>query len=242
MWTERRRNKMSFIEVSNVKKSFGNGDGRADVLKGVSLSVEKGETCGIFGPSGSGKSTLLNMIGGLEGFDEGRILVDGVNLTGMSNKEAVEYRRRDLSFIFQFYNLVPDLTIRENIRAAEYLSKSPLPLDDLIETVGLKAHQHKYPSQVSGGQQQRCAIARAIVKNPKVLLCDEPTGALDVASSKVVLELLERVNKEYGTTILMVTHNEAIKYMVDHVVKVHDGLIAEDLKNADKKSASEIAW
>lgn len=233
---------MSFIEVSNVKKSFGNGDGRADVLKGVSLSVEKGETCGIFGPSGSGKSTLLNMIGGLEGFDEGRILVDGVNLTGMSNKEAVEYRRRDLSFIFQFYNLVPDLTIRENIRAAEYLSKSPLPLDDLIETVGLKAHQHKYPSQVSGGQQQRCAIARAIVKNPKVLLCDEPTGALDVASSKVVLELLERVNKEYGTTILMVTHNEAIKYMVDHVVKVHDGLIAEDLRNAAKKSASEIAW
>lgn len=233
---------MSFIEVSNVKKSFGNGDGRADVLKGVSLSVEKGETCGIFGPSGSGKSTLLNMIGGLEGFDEGRILVDGVNLTGMSNKEAVEYRRRDLSFIFQFYNLVPDLTIRENIRAAEYLSKSPLPLDDLIETVGLKAHQHKYPSQVSGGQQQRCAIARAIVKNPKVLLCDEPTGALDMASSKVVLELLERVNKEYGTTILMVTHNEAIKYMVDHVVKVHDGLIAEDLRNAAKKSASEIAW
>lgn len=233
---------MSFIEVKDVKKSFGSGESRVSVLKGVDLNVRKGEMCGIFGPSGSGKSTLLNMLGGLENYDSGSIVVDGTDLSGMKNKAAVEYRRNNLSFIFQFYNLVPDLTIRENIRAAEYLAKDPLPIDDIIETVGLKEHQHKYPSQVSGGQQQRCAIARAVVKNPKVMLCDEPTGALDLASSKIVLELLEKVNKNYGTTMLIVTHNEAIRLMVDHIIKVHDGLIAEDKLNANKLSASEIDW
>ena len=233
---------MSFITVKDVRKSFGSGDSMTNVLKGVSVDIAKGEMCGIFGPSGSGKSTLLNMIGGLEDFNSGSITVDGAELSGMKNKAAVEYRRKNLSFIFQFYNLVPDLTIRENIRAAEYLSKEPLPIDELIETVGLKEHQHKYPSQVSGGQQQRCAIARAIVKNPKVMLCDEPTGALDFASSRIVLELLERVNRQYGTTMLIVTHNEAIRLMVDHIVKVHDGLIAEDSFNKNKLSASEIDW
>lgn len=233
---------MSYIEVKDVKKSFGSGDSRSSVLKGVSLTVDKGEMCGIFGPSGSGKSTLLNMIGGLEGYDSGSISVNGISLTGMSNKEAVEYRRSNLSYIFQFYNLVPDLTIRENIRAAQYLAKNPLPIDELIDVVGLTEHQNKYPSQVSGGQQQRCAIARAIAKNPNVMLCDEPTGALDYASSKIVLELLENVNRKYGTTMLIVTHNEAIRYMVDHIIKVHDGLIAEDIINTEKKSAKEIDW
>lgn len=233
---------MSLIEVKDVKKSFGSGDSRTDVLKGVSLTVRKGEMCGIFGPSGSGKSTLLNMIGGLEGFDSGSITVDGVNLGALSDRAAVEYRRSRLSFIFQFYNLVPDLTIRENIRAAQYLAKNPLPIDGLIDTVGLKEHQHKYPSQVSGGQQQRCAIARAVVKNPAVMLCDEPTGALDYASSRTVLELLESVNRTYGTTMLIVTHNEAIRLMVDHIVKVRDGRIAEDIMNENKLSASEIDW
>ena len=233
---------MNIISVRDVKKSFGSGDSRTAVLKGVSAEIAKGEMCGIFGPSGSGKSTLLNMIGGLESFESGSITVDGTELSGMKNKAAVEFRREGLGFIFQFYNLIPDLTIRENIRTAEYLAKAPLPIDELIETVGLKEHQHKYPSQVSGGQQQRCAIARAIVKNPKVLLCDEPTGALDFESSRIVLELLERVNRQYGTTMLIVTHNEAIRLMVDHIIKVHDGRIAEDVINEKKLSASEIDW
>lgn len=233
---------MSFIEVSGVKKSFGSGDASVEILKGADVTVNEGEICGIFGPSGSGKSTLLNMIGGLEKFDSGKIVVAGCDIGKLSQNELVEYRRNKLGFIFQFYNLVPDLTIRENIRVAQYLSKNPLPIDDLIETVGLTAHQHKYPSQVSGGQQQRCAIARAIVKNPKVMLCDEPTGALDFQSSKTVLELLEKVNQKYSTTMLIVTHNEAIKYMVDHIVKVHDGRIDEDIRNENKIPASEIDW
>ena len=231
---------MSFIEVRGVKKSFGSGDASVAVLKGADVTVDEGEICGIFGPSGSGKSTLLNMIGGLEKFDSGKIVVAGNDLSKLSQKELVEYRRDNLGFIFQFYNLVPDLTIRENIRVAQYLSKEPLPIDDLIETVGLTAHQHKYPSQVSGGQQQRCAIARAIAKNPKVMLCDEPTGALDFQSSKIVLELLEKVNQKYSTTMLIVTHNEAIRHMVDHIVKVHDGRIDEDIRNEKKIPASEI--
>lgn len=233
---------MSFIEVNDVKKKFGEGKNAASVLKGVSVSINQGEICGIFGPSGSGKSTFLNIIGGLEGYDSGKITVDGAILDNLSTKEAVEYRREKLGFIFQFYNLVPDLTIRENISVAQYLSKNPLNIDELIKTVGLTEHQNKYPSKVSGGQQQRCAIARAVAKNPKILLCDEPTGALDYQSSKVVLQLLEEINQKYGTTILIVTHNEAIKDMVDHVIKIHDGLIAKDYINEKKLSASEIDW
>ena len=233
---------MSFIEVENVKKSFGSGDSRAAVLKGVSLKIEKGEMCGIFGPSGSGKSTLLNLIGGLENYDEGHIRVNGISLDARKNKEAVEYRRANLGFIFQFYNLVPDLTLKENIRTAAYLSGSPLDVDELIDIVGLKEHKNKYPSQVSGGQQQRCAIARAIAKNPEVLLCDEPTGALDYSSSKIVLDLLEKVNKKYNTTMLIITHNEAISMMTDHIIKVRDGLIAEDRMNGNKISSSEVSW
>lgn len=231
---------MNYIDVKNVKKSFVSGTQIAPVLKGITVSVNKGELCGIFGLSGSGKSTFLNMVGGLENYDEGKIVVDDVCLDNLSTKDAVEYRRNKIGFIFQFYNLVSDLTIRENILVGQYLSKDPLDIDELINTVGLTEHQNKYPSQVSGGQQQRCAIARALAKNPKVLLCDEPTGALDYHSSKVVLSLLESINKKYGTTILMVTHNESIKGMVDHVIKIHDGLIAKDYINKNKIKADEI--
>ncbi len=229
-----------YLEINDLKKSYGEGSSHAQVLRGINCRVERGQICVILGPSGSGKSTLLNCVGGLERADGGSIRVDGAELVGMKPEALSEYRREKLGFVFQFYNLVANLTVRENIQVCQYLSKNPLPMDDLIRAVGLWEHQKKYPSQISGGQQQRCAIARALVKNPGMLLCDEPTGALDSASSRDILTLLERVNREYGTTILLVTHNNAICKMAHRVITVRDGRIARETENAAPVSASEI--
>lgn len=229
-----------FLEITNIKKSVGEGNRYIEILKGISTGINKGEMCVILGPSGSGKSTFLNVIGGIDIVNSGKITVDGVCITDMNTKQLENYRREYLGFIFQFYNLIPNLTIKENIQVCEYLSKSPLNIEELIETLGLSEHQNKYPFQVSGGQQQRCAIARALVKNPKLLLCDEPTGALDSKTSKEILILLENINKKYGTTMLIVTHNDTIKEMVHKVIKIKDGLISTDYRNKKTISAQKI--
>ncbi len=229
-----------FIEIKNLKKSYGENGNRIEVLKGVSTSLTKGEICTILGPSGSGKSTFLNLIGGIEFADGGVIKVDGRNIVLYDQKLMEIYRREYVGFIFQFYNLVHNLTLRENIRVCENISDSPIDIDELIDTLGLKEHQDKYPFQVSGGQQQRCAIARALAKNPQLLLCDEPTGALDSVTSKEILMLLEKVNKKYGTTVFIVTHNVLIKDMSHKVIVIKDGMIVEDYENTNIISAKDI--
>ncbi len=229
-----------YLEVSDLKKSYGEGDSYIQVLKGVSLQVKEGDMCVIQGTSGSGKSTLLNCIGGLDGIDSGSVKVDGTEIAGMQAEALSDYRRDYLGFIFQFYNLVPNFTVRENIQVCQYLTKQPLEMEELLEVLGLTEHQNKFPSQLSGGQQQRCAIARALIKNPKLLLCDEPTGALDSKTSKDILILLEKINAKYGTTMLIVTHNNSIKNMVDQVVVVKDGQIRKDYYNERKIPAAEL--
>lgn len=229
-----------YLEVKNVKKSYGEGGSFAQVLKGISISVNRGDLCVIQGTSGSGKSTLLNRIGGLDLMDSGSIQVDGKEIAGLPQEQLSDYRRENLGFIFQFYNLVPNLTVRENIQVCEYLTDSPLPLEELLDTLGLTEHQNKFPSQLSGGQQQRCAIARALIKNPKLLLCDEPTGALDSQTSRDILVLLEEINHKYGTTMLIVTHNNSIKNMVNQVIVLKDGQIKQDYRNESKVPAAEL--
>ena len=229
-----------YLQISDLKKGYGEGSLYAPVLRGLTCGVEKGEICAILGPSGSGKSTLLNCVGGLETADGGSIRVDGEELVGMKPEALAEYRREKLGFVFQFYNLVPNLTVRENIQVCQYLSHDPLPLEDLLRALGLEEHQKKFPAQISGGQQQRCAIARALIKKPGLLLCDEPTGALDSASSREILVLLERVNREYGTTILLVTHNTAIQQMAHRVIAIRDGRIAAESVNARPVAAAEL--
>lgn len=229
-----------YLEVKNVKKSYGEGGSYAQVLKGISVSVSQGTMCVIQGTSGSGKSTLLNCIGGLDLMDSGSIQVDGKEIFGLPQDKLSDYRRENLGFIFQFYNLVPNLTVRENIQVCEYLTDNPLDLEELMETLGLSEHQNKFPSQLSGGQQQRCAIARALIKNPLLLLCDEPTGALDSKTSRDILVLLEEVNRKYGTTMLIVTHNNSIKNMVDQVIVLKDGQIKKDYRNEKKVPAAEL--
>ena len=229
-----------YLEVSGVKKSYGEGGSYVQVLKGINTGVEKGQMCVIQGTSGSGKSTLLNCIGGLDNMDSGSIKVDGTEIFGMTSDQLADYRRDNLGFIFQFYNLVPNLTVRENIQVCEYLTDDPLPMDDLIETLGLTEHQNKFPAQLSGGQQQRCAIARALIKNPSLLLCDEPTGALDSKTSRDILMLLEDINRQYGTTMLIVTHNNSIKNMVHQVIMIKDGQISKNYRNEKRILAAEL--
>lgn len=229
-----------YLEVKGLKKKYGNSSNTVQVLKGIELSVDKGQMCVIQGTSGSGKSTLLSCIGGLETIDEGSVKVSGKEICGLSPSELSDYRRDNLGFIFQFYNLVPNLTVRENIKVCEYLSSSPLDMDELLKTLGLTEHQDKFPSQLSGGQQQRCAIARALIKNPKLLLCDEPTGALDSNTSRDILILLEEINAKYGTTMLIVTHNNSIKDMVHKVIFVKDGLVKKQYENTSRVHAAEL--
>ena len=231
-----------FLEIRGIKKSFGTGDSRVNVLKGLDLYIEKGEFCVLLGPSGSGKSTLLNIIGGIDGADEGSITIEGERLEDMTEKKLSLYRRKHLGYIFQMYNLIPNLTVRENIEVGAYLSDHPLDVDELLHTLGLYEHQKKLPNQLSGGQQQRTAIGRAIVKNPDILLCDEPTGALDYHTSKEILKLVETVNQRYGNTIIMVTHNDAIKDMADRVVKLRDGMIRKNYRNEVKIPAINLEW
>ena len=231
-----------FLEVQGIRKSFGTGDSKVDVLKGLDLQIERGEICVLLGPSGSGKSTLLNIIGGIDAADAGSITIDGERLEDMNEKRLSLYRRKHLGYIFQMYNLIPNLTLRENIEVGAYLSDSPLDVDELMETLGITEHQRKLPNQLSGGQQQRTAIGRAIVKNPDILLCDEPTGALDYQTSKEILKLIETVNQKYGNTIVMVPHNDAIKDMADRVVKLRDGMIRKNYKNEQKIPAASLEW
>ena len=231
-----------FLQVKDVKKYYGVGENRVEVLKGIQCSVEEGQICVLLGPSGSGKSTLLNIIGGIESMDSGSMSIDGKEMSRMTKKELSEYRRETLGFVFQFYNLVPNLTVKENIEVCEYLSKNPLPIDDLIKTLGLWEHRNKLPRQLSGGQQQRCAIGRSLVKNPKLLLCDEPTGALDYSTSKEILKLIEEVNEKYHNTIIIVTHNDAIKGMSHKIMKLRDGLITSEKVNENRISAENLEW
>lgn len=231
-----------FLEIKNIKKHFGEGESRVEVLKGIDIEIEKGEFCVLLGPSGSGKSTLLNIIGGIDAADEGYISINGEKTADMNEKALTLYRRKHLGYIFQMYNLIPNLNIKENIEVGAYLSDNPLDVDDLLKTLGLYEHRHKLPNQLSGGQQQRTAIGRAIVKNPNILLCDEPTGALDYNTSKEILQLIEDVNKKYGNTIIMVTHNDAIKQMADRVVKLRDGMIRKNYLNETKLTAAELDW
>lgn len=231
-----------FLQIKEINKSYGYGDSLTKVLNGISLDIERGELCVLLGPSGSGKSTLLNIIGGIENADSGSIIIDGTAIEGMNQKELSNYRRNHLGYVFQFYNLIPNLTARENIEVGAYLSKQPLDIDDLIETLGLTEHQHKLPNQLSGGQQQRVSIGRAIVKNPDLLLCDEPTGALDYKTSKEILGLISEVNKKYQSTIIIVTHNDAIKNMADTVITLRDGAVRDAYHNKVKTSVADLDW
>ena len=233
---------MAYLQIHDLKKGFGEGEAHVEVLRGLDVSLEKGEICVLLGPSGSGKSTFLDLVGGLEPADSGSIVVNGTELTELNAKQLGEYRRRELGFVFQFYNLVPDLTIRENIEVTEYLSKNPLPIDDLLRGLGLWDHRAKFPRQVSGGQQQRCAIGRALVKNHGLLLCDEPTGALDYETSKEILALIEQVNRMYGCTVIIVTHNDAIGKMAHRILRLRDGVIAENTVNEQVVPALQLEW
>jgi len=228
--------------VKNLKKSYGEGSNRLEVLKGIDFSVEKGNICVLLGPSGCGKSTLLNIIGGIDTADSGSIIIDGDRTEDMKEKALTLYRRKHLGYIFQMYNLIPNLSVKENIEVGAYLSDNPLDIDDLLKTLGLYEYQNNLPNQLSGGKQQRTAIGRAIVKNPDILLCDEPTGALDYHTSKDILKLIEDVNQKYGNTVIMVTHNDAIKNMADRVIKLRDGQIRKDYKNETKIAACDLDW
>lgn len=229
-----------FIEVKNAKKQYGTGEAAVYALDGADLSLEKGKICVILGPSGSGKSTLLNMIGGLDSLDEGTITVDGKKITGLGKKALTAYRKQSVGFVFQFYNLIPDLTVEENVEVVAEIAEKPLPTDDILLALDIEKYRYRFPRELSGGQQQRVAIARAMVKNPKLLLCDELTGALDTKSSRSVLKFIEKINREYGTTTLIITHNEGIAAMADLVVRIRDGRIASCEQNENKLTADEL--
>lgn len=231
-----------FLTVKDLKKSYGSTSNKVEVLKGINFEVEKGEICVLLGPSGSGKSTLLNIIGGIDDADLGYVSIDSEKTKDMKEKELTRYRRKHLGYVFQMYNLIPNLNVKENIEVGAYLSDSPLDINELLNTLWLYEHRHKLPNQLSGGQQQRTAIGRAIVKNPDILLCDEPTGALDYHTSKEILKLIEDVNKKYGNTVIMVTHNDAIQNMADRVIKLRDGQIRDNIVNNNKVSAADLEW
>ena len=231
-----------FQEIKGIEKHFGEGDSRIEVLKGIDMEIEKGELCVLLGPSGSGKSTLLNIIGGIDSSDSGYIAINGEKTADMDEKTLTLYRRKHLGYVFQMYNLIGNLNVKENIEVGAYLSDHALDIDELLHTLGLYEHRYKLPNQLSGGQQQRVSIGRAIVKNPDILLCDEPTGALDYHTSKEILKLIEDVNIKYGNTVIMVTHNEAIRHMADHVIKLRDGEVRHNEINTDKVSAADLEW
>jgi putative ABC transport system ATP-binding protein len=231
-----------FIDVTNLKKSYITGVVKTEVLKGIGLTLDQGEIGVILGPSGSGKSTLMNILGGIDRADIGKVSVDGVEINNLNDDKLTDYRRGDIGFVFQFYNLVPNLTVGENIEVVSNISKSPLDTDEVLAAVGMKDKKHRFPRELSGGEQQRVSIARAIVKNPKLLLCDEPTGALDFQTSRSILKLLQEVNEKYGTTILMITHNAAIADMANRVFKLRSGEIVEELVNQKIVPAERIEW
>lgn len=240
--TKRNELNKAFLEIKDLKKGFGEGSTRQEVLQGVNFSAAKGEMCVLLGPSGSGKSTLLNIIGGIDSCDSGTITIGSDTLTTMNESALTQYRRKHLGYVFQLYNLIPNLNVKENIEVGAFLSDHPLEINELLEILGLYEHRHKLPNQLSGGQQQRVSIGRAIIKNPDILLCDEPTGALDYKTSKEILKLIEDVNQKYKNTVLIVTHNEAIQNMSDHIIRLRDGIVKTDQYNPDKISATELDW
>ena len=231
-----------FLEIVDLKKGFGSGESRQEVLRGMSFSVARGEFCVLLGPSGSGKSTLLNIIGGIDSADSGYISINGDKLEDMYEKKLTQYRRRHLGYVFQMYNLIGNLNVKENIEVGAYLSNESFDVDELLHTLGLYEHRYKLPNQLSCGQQQRVSIGRAIVKNPDILLCDEPTGALDYNTSKEILKLIQDINQKYKNTIIVVTHNEAIKNMADRVIKLRDGNVRHNIINTNKISAADLEW
>ncbi|MCW6678743.1 ABC transporter ATP-binding protein [Anaerococcus sp. NML200574] len=230
------------IKIKNLCKSYGQGQSKIDVLKNIDLEIEDGKIICILGPSGSGKSTLLNIIGGIETIDSGQVDIYGENLSNMTKKDLESYRRDKLGFVFQFYNLISDLNVLENIELGKYLAKNPLDIDKLVEDLGIKDQLYKYPNEISGGQAQRTSIARALIKSPQILICDEPTGALDYESAKDVLNLIEKMNKEYKSTILIASHNVQISKMCDYILKIHDGKVKSYLKNDEKILAKDVTW
>ncbi|MCW6702083.1 ABC transporter ATP-binding protein [Anaerococcus sp. NML200537] len=230
------------IKIKNLCKSYGQGQSKIDVLKNIDLEIEDGKIICILGPSGSGKSTLLNIIGGIETIDSGQVDIYGENLSNMTKKDLESYRRDKLGFVFQFYNLISDLNVLENIELGKYLAKNPLDIDKLVEDLGIKDQLYKYPNEISGGQAQRTSIARALIKSPQILICDEPTGALDYESAKDVLNLIEKMNKEYKATILIASHNVQISKMCDYILKIHDGKVKSYLKNDEKILAKDVTW
>jgi putative ABC transport system ATP-binding protein len=231
-----------FISIENLRKSYHTGEVNTEVLKGISMKLDKGEIGVILGPSGSGKSTLMNILGGIDRSDSGKITMDGINVTGLKDDQLTDYRRNQIGFIFQFYNLVPNLTVAENVEVVSNISKAPLNTDEVLKAVGLLDKKHRFPRELSGGEQQRVAIARAIVKNPKLLLCDEPTGALDFSTSREILKLLQQVNKNFNSTILMITHNTAISAMANRVYKLRSGEITKEVINEMIVPAERIEW
>ncbi len=231
-----------YLKIENLHKFYNVGEGKLEVLKGLDFEIEKSSICVLVGPSGCGKSTLLNIIGGIDTAQEGSIYIEGEKITTMDEESLLDYRRKHLGYIFQSYNLIPNLNVEENIQIGEYLGDEPLDVDELLKVLGLEEHRYKFPNQLSGGQQQRTAIGRAIVKNPSILLCDEPTGALDYNTSKDILNLIEEVNEKYGTTVVMVTHNDAVKDMAHQVVGLKDGMVIDNYKNQIRVSARELEW
>ena len=231
-----------FLVVKNLNKSYGTNENKISVLKDINFSLEKGVLCTLLGPSGSGKSTLLNAIGGIEKIDSGSIVINEYEILSLKQNALSNFRRKYLGFIFQFYNLIPDLTVTENIQVGSFIHNDPLDIEKLIKDLGLWEHKNKYPRQLSGGQQQRCAIGRALIKKPEILLCDEPTGALDYKTSKDILSLLQRINKEYETTIILATHNEEITKMSNITIRLKDGVICQEIENYKIMDAQELEW
>ena len=230
----------SYVKLDKVSKIYKMGEVEIRAVDNISFEISKGEFVVVVGPSGAGKTTVLNILGGMDTATKGNVFVDGSNIAKYNNRQLTAYRRDDIGFVFQFYNLVPNLTVKENIEICQFLTEDPLDMEELLDTLGLTEHQDKFPAQLSGGQQQRCAIARALIKNPKLLLCDEPTGALDSKTSKDILILLEKINQQYGTTMLIVTHNNAIRNMVHKVIIIKDGQISEDYENETRLPAKSL--
>lgn len=230
------------IRISNLHKYYGSKDNKVEVLKGINLEIEDGKIICVLGPSGSGKSTLLNILGGIETIDEGKVLVFDKDLKSMPKKALENYRRENLGFVFQFYNLISDLNVLENVEVGKYLSKNPLNIDELLDELGLSDHKYKYPNEISGGQAQRASIARAMIKSPKLLICDEPTGALDYESAKDVLCLIEKLNQKYKSTVIIASHNTQIAKMSDVILSLHNGSVKSVVENTDKISAKEVTW
>ena len=229
-----------FIELKNAVKKYGKGEAEVYALDHAQLELEKGKTCVILGPSGSGKSTLLNMLGGLDTLDEGSLTVAGLKVTELSPNGRTDYRKDDIGFVFQFYNLIPDLTVEENIEVVSDISEKPLDMDEVLTALDIAKYRRRFPKELSGGQQQRVAIARAMIKNPKLLLCDELTGALDTKSSRNVLKFVEKMNRQFGTTIVIITHNEAIADMAGRVIYLKDGKVCETRDNKQRTAACDL--